>query len=102
MKLNMRKTVLMALFAVLTVALVTDVAAAQGEDNASTESAFGKVGAGLALAGCGIGTGLSQGHVGAAAVGMVAEDKSKFGLGLVFMAIPETIVLIGFVALFML
>jgi len=51
---------------------------------------------------CGIGTGLSQGPIGAAAVGMIAEDSSKFVNGLIFTALPETIVLFGFLALFLL
>ena len=61
-----------------------------------------KLGAGIALGLCGVGTGLSQGPIGAAAVGMIAEDSSKFVTGLIFTALPETIVLFGFLALFLL
>ena len=61
-----------------------------------------KLGAGLALGLCGIGTGMSQGPIGAAAVGMISEDSSKFVSGLIFTALPETIVLFGFLALFLL
>jgi V/A-type H+-transporting ATPase subunit K len=85
------------------IAMFADVAsAADGDDNDLTVTASAKLGAGIALAGCGIGTGLSQGQVGAAGVGMVAEDSSKFVTALIFMAIPETIVLFGFVAMFIL
>ena len=58
--------------------------------------------AGLALGLAGIGTGLSQGPIGAAAVGMIAEDEKKFTYGLIFTALPETIVLFGFLAIFLL
>lgn len=100
MNINWTRIALVALIAALAVTMVADFAAA--EDNENTVSASAKMGAGIALAGCGIGTGLSQGQVGAAGVGMVAEDSSKFVTALIFMAIPETIVLFGFVALFLL
>ena len=44
---------------------------------------------------------MSQGQIGAAAVGMVAEDGDKFVTGLIFTALPETIVLFGFLAMFL-
>ena len=86
-------------------ALVAGVASAQGDEAATSEDnteAFAKLGAGLALGLAGVGTGLSQGQIGAAAVGMIAEDNSKFVTGLIFTALPETIVLFGFLALFLL
>jgi len=61
-----------------------------------------KLGAGIALAGCGIGTGLGQGQIGAAAVGWVAEDGSKLGLAMLFTVLPETILIFGFLAMFLL
>ena len=102
MNINWMRIALVVLFATLAVTLIADVAAAtDGEDNEQTVTASAMLGAGIALAGCGIGTGLSQGQIGAAGVGMVAEDGSKFVTALIFMAIPETIVLFGFVALFL-
>jgi V/A-type H+-transporting ATPase subunit K len=74
----------------------------QAEANELTVEAYAKIGAGFALGLAGIGTGLSQGPIGAAAVGMIAEDSSKFVNGLIFTALPETIVLFGFLALFLL
>ena len=105
MNVNWKRMSLTLLFATLAVALFVDVAAAQdteAADNDNTVLASGKLAAGIALAGCAIGTGLSQGQIGAAGVGMVAEDSSKFVTALIFMAIPETIVLFGFVSLFIL
>ena len=103
MKTKYMRIALMLLMLSMATALIASSVSAQGEaDNALTVEASGKLGAGIALAGCGIGTGLSQGQVGASGVGMVAEDGSKFVTALIFMAIPETIVLFGFVALFLL
>ncbi len=74
----------------------------QSEDASGANFDAAKLGAGIALGLCGVGTGLSQGPIGAAAVGMIAEDSSKFVTGLIFTALPETIVLFGFLALFLL
>lgn len=54
-------------------------------------------GAGLAVGLAGLGTGIAQSNIGAAAVGATAEDAKNFGKGLVLTAIPETIVLLGLV-----
>tara|TARA_B110000196_G_C21114864_1_gene649902 strand:- start:1020 stop:1385 length:366 start_codon:yes stop_codon:yes gene_type:complete len=100
---NMKKglTTLLALSGISLIA--SAVQAAEGD---TTESAASfdaaKLGAGIALGLAGVGTGLSQGPIGAAAVGMIAEDSSKFVTGLIFTALPETIVLFGFLALFLL
>ena len=102
-KQGMNMTLKMLLVVTL-VTLIAQGAAAEDHaaDNASTEAAWGKIAAGIALAGAALGTGLSQGQIGAAAVGMVAEDGKKFVTGLIFTALPETIVLFGFVSLFVL
>jgi len=55
------------------------------------------IGAGLAIGLAGIGTGIAQQGTGAAAVGATAEDPKMFGKGIIFMALPETIVIFGFV-----
>jgi len=60
------------------------------------------VGAGLAIGLAGIGTGIAQQGAGAAAVGATAEDPKMFGKGIVFMALPETIVIFGLVIAFLL
>ncbi|MDP7003321.1 MAG: hypothetical protein QF911_07145, partial [Candidatus Thalassarchaeaceae archaeon] len=86
------------LMAVFIATLVAGVATAQEADAVNEKDTMAKLGAGIALAGCGIGTGLAQGPIGAAAVGMIAEDDSKFGLALLFTVLPETIVLFGFLS----
>ena len=55
------------------------------------------IGAGLAVGLAGIGTGLAQSNIGSAAVGAVAEDDKNFTNGLIFVAIPETVVIFGLV-----
>jgi V/A-type H+-transporting ATPase subunit K len=55
------------------------------------------VGAGLAVGLAGIGTGLGQKDVGAAAVGAITEDMSLFGKCIVLIVLPETIVIFGLV-----
>jgi V/A-type H+-transporting ATPase subunit K len=106
-----RKTNLYVLAAMLFVALLAMPAvsaaedeAGQADDNENTvdaakNTAYGymAIGAGLAIGLAGIGTGIAQSHTGAAAVGAVAEDRSNFANSLIFIAIPETVVILGFV-----
>jgi len=47
-----------------------------------------------------LGTGLAQRSIGAAAVGAVAEDNDMFVQALIFTALPETLIIIAFVTLF--
>jgi V/A-type H+-transporting ATPase subunit K len=106
-----RKTNLYVLAAMLFVALLATPAvsaaedeAGQADDNQNTvdaakNTAYGymAIGAGLAIGLAGIGTGIAQSHTGAAAVGAVAEDRGNFANSLIFIAIPETVVILGFV-----
>lgn len=55
------------------------------------------IGAGLAVGLTGLGAGLAEKDVGAAAVGAMTEDVSLFGKGIVMMVLPETIVIFGLV-----
>jgi V/A-type H+-transporting ATPase subunit K len=106
-KMKMVYRLLMTVFIATLVAGVATAQEAEAEaeaeaDTGNDKDTLAKLGAGIALAGCGIGTGLAQGPIGAAAVGMIAEDGSKFGLALLFTVLPETIVLFGFLTLFLL
>jgi len=104
-RMKMVYRLLMTVFIATLVAGVATAQEAEAEVEADTgndKDTLAKLGAGIALAGCGIGTGLAQGPIGAAAVGMIAEDSSKFGLALLFTVLPETIVLFGFLTLFLL
>ncbi|MDD5502101.1 MAG: ATPase [Candidatus Thermoplasmatota archaeon] len=60
------------------------------------------IGAGLAIGLTGIATALAQKEIGSAAAGAVAENEKVFGKLLIYMVLPETIVLFGLVIAFML
>jgi len=55
------------------------------------------VGAGLAVGLAGLGTGMAQKDIGAAAVGAITEDPKMMGKALMFMVLPETVVIFGLV-----
>jgi len=54
------------------------------------------IGAGLAVGLAAIGTGLAQGRIGSAGVGAIAEKPEMVGLVILLIAIPETMVILGF------
>jgi len=60
------------------------------------------IGAGIAIAGAGLGTGRAQASVGAGGTGAITEKPELFGNVLLLYAIPETIVVFGFVIAIML
>jgi V/A-type H+-transporting ATPase subunit K len=55
------------------------------------------IGAGLAIGLAAIATGIAQSRIGAAGLGSIAERPESFGTALIFIAIPETMVILGFV-----
>jgi V/A-type H+-transporting ATPase subunit K len=55
------------------------------------------LGAGLAIGLAGLGTGIAQSRIGAAGVGAVAEKPESLGVVIILLAIPETVVILGFV-----
>jgi V/A-type H+-transporting ATPase subunit K len=67
-----------------------------GSSPALEPSAAAAIAVGLAA----VGTGYAQRGIGAAAVGAVAEDSDNFVSGLIFTAIPETLIIIAFVTIF--
>ena len=83
---------------------VAGSAAAQTAPRTGTDDGRGliAVGAALAIGLAGIGTGIAQSNIGAAAVGATAENPKNFVKSLVFVAFPETIVIFGFVGFFLL
>jgi V/A-type H+-transporting ATPase subunit K len=48
-----------------------------------------------------LGTGIAQRSIGASAVGAVAEDDDMFVRALIFTALPETLIIIAFVTIFL-
>lgn len=55
------------------------------------------VGAGLAILGGALGTGRAQGAIGAGGTGALAEKPELFGRIFILVALPETVVVLGFV-----
>lgn len=54
------------------------------------------IGAGLVIGLAAIGTGLAQAGIGAAGAGVVAEKPEALGTIILLVAIPETMVILGF------
>lgn len=59
------------------------------------------VGAGLALGLAAIGTGFGQREAMAAAIGAISENPKMFGKAIIFAVLPETILIFGFVGMFL-
>ena len=57
---------------------------------------LGAIGAGLAIGLAAIGTGLAQARIGSAGVGLIGEKPEALGTVILLIAIPETMVILGF------
>ncbi len=106
MNKNTLKISLRTLIVLMVVSLVAQGVAAQDaatteDDSNDINGDIGMIGVGLALGLAAIGAGFSQAAIGSAAVGMLAEDGSKFGVALIFTALPESIVILGALPLFL-
>jgi V/A-type H+-transporting ATPase subunit K len=55
------------------------------------------LGAALAVGICAVGTGIAQSRIGAAGAGTIAEKPETVGSIILLVAIPETMVILGFV-----
>ena len=55
------------------------------------------IGAGFAVGLAALGTGIAQSRIGAAGVGAMAEKPELLGRVILLVAIPETLVILGFV-----
>ncbi|MBX8464708.1 MULTISPECIES: V-type ATP synthase subunit K [unclassified Deinococcus] len=91
----------------LVLALATSGLAQEGAEAAGSNAdnmyqGLRAIGAGLALGLGAIGTGIAQARIGSSLVGAVAEDPSKAGSLLLYFLLPETLVIFGFLALFIL
>ncbi len=60
------------------------------------------IGAGIALLGGGIGTGLAQAGIGSSAMGVIAEKPEQATKLIIWLVIPESILILSFVIAFML
>ncbi|PSQ17726.1 F0F1 ATP synthase subunit C [Halobacteriales archaeon QS_8_69_26] len=64
-----------------------------------TEAA-GALGLGIAVGLAGLGSGIAERGIGAAAVGALAEDSMSLGIALVMTVLPETLVLLALIVAF--
>ncbi len=77
--------------------------ATQGEDKAAKQGKSGlavglvAIGAGLAIGLTAVATGYAQAKIGSAGVGSVTEKPELLPTILIFLVIPETMVILGFV-----
>jgi V/A-type H+-transporting ATPase subunit K len=60
------------------------------------ETGLMALGAGIAVGLAAIGTGLAQAKIGAAAMAAIAEKPELTGRAILMVAIPETLVILGF------
>jgi V/A-type H+/Na+-transporting ATPase subunit K len=60
------------------------------------EIGLAAIGAGLAVGLAAIGTGLAQARIGSAGAGVIAEKPEALGTIILLVAIPETMVILGF------
>ena len=94
-------------FMALLIALPFVALAAEGHstEGATKETGMGEgvkrgaygLGAGIAIGLAGLATGIAQARIGSAGVGALAEDPKLLGNVILLVAIPETIVILGFV-----
>lgn len=90
---------ILAAFALASIAFAQEAAGGNGD---ALVAGLKAIGAGLAVGLGAIGTGLAQGRVGSAAAGVIAESPEKFGTMLILFVIPESLVIFGFVGMFIL
>jgi V/A-type H+-transporting ATPase subunit K len=100
----LRKTLMVVSVILMVLVAAFAVAAEPVPPEAGEESAGGGVdrgllalGAGLAIGLAGLGTGIAQSRIGAAGVGAIAEKPESLGVVIILLAIPETVVILGFV-----
>ena len=91
--------------AVLAFILVAGLAFAQeggGGGGASLGDGLLAIGAALAIGLGAIGVGIAQASIGSAGAGTLAERPEAFGQILIYLVIPETLIIFGFVIAFFL
>lgn len=107
-KSSLRKFVFAAAFAVALMSVFAPVAFAADEAGEGTAAGASSLGDGIRIAGLGIGaalaflggamgTGRAQASIGAGGTGALAEKPELFTSVLILVALPETIVVFGFV-----
>ncbi|MAR94290.1 MAG: V-type ATP synthase subunit K [Candidatus Poseidoniales archaeon] len=101
LKMSLRTLIVLLVLTLVAQGVAAQDAATTDDDSNDINGDIGMIGVGLALGLAAIGAGFSQAAIGSAAVGMLAEDGSKFGVALIFTALPESIVILGALPLFL-
>ncbi len=101
LKMSLRTLIVLLVLTLVAQGVAAQEAATTDDDSNDINGDIGMIGVGLALGLAAIGAGFSQAAIGSAAVGMLAEDGSKFGVALIFTALPESIVILGALPLFL-
>ncbi|MAU74677.1 MAG: V-type ATP synthase subunit K [Euryarchaeota archaeon TMED132] len=101
LKMSLRTLIVLLVLTLVAQGVAAQDAATTDDDSNDITGDIGMIGVGLALGLAAIGAGFSQAAIGSAAVGMLAEDGSKFGVALIFTALPESIVILGALPLFL-
>ncbi len=83
-------------------ALLGGIALAQEAAGPGVGAGLIGVGAGLAIGLAAIGVGIAQSAIGSAGAGTLAERPEAFGQILIYLVIPETLIIFGFVIAFFL
>lgn len=86
----------------LLVLLVVALGALAFAQDGSGDRGLVALGAGLAIGLSALATGLAQARIGAAGLGAIAEDRANFGPALIFLLLPETLVIFGLLIAFLL
>ncbi len=81
------------------IGLAQELKQSQGD---ALAGALKSMAAAIAFVGGALATALAQARIGPAAVAAIAEDQKNFLNALIFLAIPETLVVFGFVVVFLL
>ncbi|MFP8957441.1 hypothetical protein ACLI4Y_11980 [Natrialbaceae archaeon A-CW3] len=80
---------------------ITPEIAAVLQNGATLENFTDSGAAALAVGLAALATGYAQRGIGSAAVGAMAEDDSTFGKGLILTVLPETLVILALVVVFL-
>jgi V/A-type H+-transporting ATPase subunit K len=83
-----------------TLALFSSIVSFAPVLQSSAPGITGSAGAAIAVGLAALGAGIAERGIGAAAVGAVAEDDDMFGRGLIFTVLPETLVILALVTIF--
>jgi V/A-type H+-transporting ATPase subunit K len=96
----------LTVFVLLTLSAFALASSAEGGEAAAASTGRGSlgiigIGAALAVGLTGLATGLAQSKIGAAGAGAITEKPELMGMVIILLALPETVVIFGFVVAIM-